>query len=117
MSKQASILPSNRPEPSPREKTINQYMLENPRGNKCSRCGVGVPSARGAACLCWCCTHLLAQLRATGYWKRKEPKQACPDCGGERPKGTQRCAGCAKKRRREKQRDLMRKKRVVLLAK
>ena len=101
--------------PRPREKTIKQYMLENPNGKLCSRCGDEVPGARGDACVCWRCTSLLAGMKRKGYFKKEvEPKRLCPDCSGERPKGKQRCEKCTKHRRRKKQRILMRNKRSAV---
>ena len=109
----------DQPQPSPhrREKTANEYMRDNPDGKWCSRCGDEVHGVQGDACVCWRCTNLLTELRNKGYWRKKKAEGTCPGCGGERPKGKQRCPSCAKERRRDQQRQLMRSKRVGLLAK
>lgn len=89
-----------------REKRIIEYMSENPNGNRCSRCGVSVKVARGtAACVCFRCTHLLAQLWAAGYWKKKaKPARLCPDCGSTLRKRRRYCDACTRRRTRKRDR-------------
>lgn len=122
---QAPVRPDNRPESTaihdmrampgrPKEKTASQYMAENPVGNRCSRCGETVPNCHALASMCWECTALLCTLHQSGYWnkpKSARPEFVCPDCGEERPKGKHRCLSCAKKHRRNTQRETMRKRR------
>ncbi len=52
-----------------REKSIREYMKDDPRQGACSRCGRSVPVGPGAvACVCSTCTALLA-ARATSAYK------------------------------------------------
>lgn len=97
---------------SRREKTVTEYLRDNPDGNMCSRCGRTVPSARGVACLCSKCTDLLARLRAKGYWRVREKTRTCPDCGGTLAKRRRYCLACAKRRRRKHDRAQKRKQRA-----
>jgi len=102
----------------PREKTIRQYLDSNPQGDRCSRCGDFVPRVKGEACVCWRCTQFLSELETRDYWKHQAPVRTCPDCGGERRKGKQRCDFCAGKQRRNKTRERVRRQRrenLVLL--
>ena len=95
----------------PRELTPAQYLAENPKGNRCSRCGITVPASPDVeACLCWRCLHLLAQLREAGYWGIRKAK-VCAECGRPRPKGKTYCPGCAKRKRRVTYRKTKRRQR------
>ena len=48
------------------EKTISQYMAEDPRCDRCSRCGDKVKVGHDTrACLCWYCTQWLADQEGT----------------------------------------------------
>ena len=88
-------------EKRPREKRTLEYMAENPNGRRCSRCGEFVASARAdvAACLCWRCTKLLAELHKRGYWEAKGLASSCPDGSAKLTKPKRRgrrlrCADC-----------------------
>ena len=101
--------------PHPREKTIAQYMDQNPNAPRCSRCGERCPLPEDlnqhpippdtAAVVCSPCTRLLAALWSKGYWKDMEDRQArkCRQCGiSLHHRGRQRfCAACRKIRNRD----------------
>ena len=102
--------------PRMREKRISEYMCENPKGNRCSRCGESVAIGPDTvACLCCRCTHLLTELRKAGYWGAKA-KRRCPDCGAILVKRKQYCKSCVRKRAKKRERDKKRRKRKQLVA-
>lgn len=82
-----------------REKTISEYMTDNPNGTKCSRCGLDVEHAdkRCTASVCWRCSLLGACLMKKKYWKIQKKK--CKKCGKQIVNGYV-CKSCQNKQRK-----------------